>query len=83
MDGERLERLHWYSKLGNGTWPHIVLDRGQGTGWLSCPRTVLRNTELSIGSFIPTMHQQCLQIVFGDDDGEDKHVIVFDDDGEV
>lgn len=29
------------------------------------------------------MHQQCLQIVFGDGDGEDKHVIVFDDGGEV
>lgn len=58
-------------------------DQGQDAGRLSCPKIVLSNTELSIGSFIPTMHQQCLQIMFGDDDGEDKHVIVFDDDGEI
>lgn len=45
------------------------------------PSIVLSNTELSVGSRSPTIYQQCLQIVFGDDGGEDKHVT--DDDTEV
>ena len=81
MIGERLGSLGLYLKLVLGS--HTVLDLGRHSGWLLLPTTALRNTELGVAAIQSCHVQTVLTIAFGDADGEDTPVTVFDGDGEV